>query len=89
MSVGDEKGLAAEKEKTTMAEAGKATLQKNPVISYRDPYTGRWRVDKDVSEEEEEGKSDRFFQKKLRQNPLTSYRDPATGRWVAVKSPAS
>lgn len=89
MSVGNEKELAAEREETKMAEAGKETLQKNPVISYRDPCTGLWRVEKGVSEEEEEGKSYHFCEKKLRQNPLTSYRDPATGRWVVVKSPAS
>ena len=89
MSVGNEKGLAAEKEETTMAEAGKETLQKNPVISYRDPCTGRWKVETAFSEQEEEGKSYQFCQKKLRQNPLTSYRDPATGQWVVVKSSAS
>ena len=88
MSVGNEKGLAAEREETTMAEADKENLQKNPVVSYREPCSGRWKVEK-VFSEEEEGKGYQFCQKRLRQNPLTSYRDPATGRWIAVKSPAS
>lgn len=85
MSVGKEKRLAAAKEATKMAETGKENLQKNPVVSYRDPFTGYWRIEKAISEQEEQEKNYQLCGQRLRPNPLKSYRDPTTGQWVAVK----